>query len=262
MEALDRRRTLARLEKALLLDVGRCNKDFGLIEEGDRIMVAVSGGKDSITLVHLLDLLRRRAPIRFEVFALTLDQKQPGFDATELRAWMERRGIEFHLVEQDTYSIVLEKVPQGKTYCALCSRLRRGILYNEAAARGATKIALGHHRDDIVETLLLNLLYAGQLKAMPPKLVSDDGRNTVIRPLAYVPEATIARYAALSEFPIIPCNLCGSQEGLKRQRVKALLAELEAENPNVKGNLLAALSNVVPSHLFDPSLARREVQGG
>ncbi|RMG17203.1 MAG: tRNA 2-thiocytidine(32) synthetase TtcA [Deltaproteobacteria bacterium] len=254
MEALDRRRRLERLEKALLLDVGRCNKDFGLIEAGDRIMVAVSGGKDSMTLLHLLLELKQRAPIHFEVFALTLDQKQPGFDASELVRWMDRRGIEFHLVEQDTYSIVLDKVPEGKSYCSLCSRLRRGILYGQAQRLGATKIALGHHRDDVIETLLLNLFYAGQIKAMPPRLESDDGRNVVIRPMAYVPEETIAEFAELMAFPILPCNLCGTQDGLKRQRVKALLAELSAENANVKGNLLAALSNVVPSHLFDPRL--------
>ena len=257
MNALDRRQATEKLEKQLLNDLGRCNKDFALIEDGDKVMVGVSGGKDSFTLLHLLRRLQARAPVRFELVAVTLDQGQPGFPAQVLIDYMAKEGVPFELVKRDTYSIVTDKIEPGKTYCSLCSRLRRGILYNVAAELGCTKIALGHHRDDIIETLLLNLFYSGQLKAMPPRLESDDGRNTVIRPLAYCAEESIAAFASLLEFPIIPCDLCGTQENLHRQKVKALLTGLQRENHNVKGNLMAALGNVVPGHLLDRGLLER-----
>lgn len=257
MDTLDDRRRREALEKTLLGDVGRAIQDFDLVEEGDRILVGVSGGKDSFTLLHLLSLLRRRAPVRFELVAVTLDQGQPGFDPSALTAWMAREGHDFHLLREDTYSVVVDKIPEGKTYCSLCSRLRRGVLYNAAVRMGCNKIALGHHRDDLVETLFLNLLYAGQIKSMAPRLTSDDGRNVVIRPLAYAAERDIAAYASLLRFPIVPCNLCGSQDGLKRARIKRLLAQLEGENDKVMGNLVAALGSVVPTHLLDRALLRR-----
>ena len=257
MEPPDDRRRLETLEKRLLLEVGRCNQDFGLIEDGDRILVGVSGGKDSLTLLHLLHLVRRRSPVRFEVLGVTLDQGHPGFPADRLVRWAADLGYPFEVVRRNTYQVVLDKVPEGKTFCSLCSRLRRGILYQAAVDRGCTKIALGHHREDLIETLLLNLFYSGQLKAMPPRLVSDDGRNVVIRPMAYVAEAAIAEYAEAMGFPVIPCDLCGSQSDLKRQQIKGLLGALDAENDHVKGNLLAALGNVVPGHLLDRRLLAR-----
>lgn len=241
---------MTRLEKRLLGLVARASSDFALLEPGDRVMVALSGGKDSHALLRLLELTRRRAPFEFSLVAVNLDQGHPGFPAHVLPEYLEREGYAFRIVKEDTYSIVQDKVPAGKTTCALCSRLRRGILYNVAAELGATKIALGHHRDDVIETLLLNLFYAGQIKAMPPRLVSDDGRNVVIRPLVYCAEAEIAEYAEERAFPIIPCDLCGSQPNLQRQQVKRLIAELAAQNPNVPGNLLAALGNVRPTHLL------------
>ncbi|HEX2733032.1 MAG TPA: tRNA 2-thiocytidine(32) synthetase TtcA [Polyangiaceae bacterium] len=251
---------LAQLEKKLLGQVARASHDFKLLEPGDRVMVAVSGGKDSHTLLHLLRGLTRRAPFPFSIIAVNLDQKQPGFPEDVLPSYFEREGYEYRIIEEDTYSIVKEKVPEGRTTCSLCSRLRRGILYNVAQELGATKIALGHHRDDAIETLLLNQFYSGQLKAMPARLHSDDGRNVVIRPLIYCAEAEIAEYAAAKAFPIIPCNLCGSQENLKRQEVKELLATLERTNPKLRANLMAALKNVRASHLLDSSVQQTRAE--
>jgi tRNA 2-thiocytidine biosynthesis protein TtcA len=245
---------MSRLEHRLLTNVARASQDFGLLEPGDRVLVAVSGGKDSHALLHLLRELGRRTPFRFSFFALNVDQGHPGFPKRVLPEYFEREGYEYRVIEEDTYSVVKEKIPEGKTTCSLCSRLRRGILYTAASEMGATKIALGHHRDDVIETLLLNLFYSGQMKAMPPKLRSDDGRNVVIRPLVYASEADLAAFADECSFPIIPCDLCGSQENLKRKRIKELIASLEAENPDVRRSLFAALANVRPSHLFDKEL--------
>lgn len=248
-----------RLEKVLLNDMARASKEFNLVEPDDRIMVGVSGGKDSFTLLHLLRKVQARAPFSFSIVAVNLDQGHPGFPAHLIEDFLKREGYEYRMIARDTYSVVKEKVKPGKTACSLCSRLRRGILYDVAVELGATKIALGHHRDDIVETLLLNLLYSGQLKAMPPKLRSDDGRNTVIRPLAYCAEEDIADFSERMGFPIIPCSLCGTQENAHRQRVKRLIAQLHQENHNVKGNMMAAIANIRPTHLFDPKL--RELYG-
>jgi len=244
-----------RLERRLLRAVGDAVRDFGLVEQGDRILVAVSGGKDSYTLLHLLMRLRERAPIDFDLVAVNLDQGHPGFPAHVVENHLRGVGVPYRMLRKDTLSIVRRLVPEGKTTCPVCSRLRRGILYNAAVEMGCTKIALGHHRDDLVETLLLNALYAGSIKAMPAKLRSDDGRNVVIRPMCYAAEEDIAAFAAEMRFPVVPCDLCGSQPNLRRKRVKALLAELSAENRSVKGNLLAALGHVVPSHLLDRHLA-------
>ena len=244
------------LERTLLRQISRANRRFKLIAPDDLVMVCVSGGKDSWTLLDLLRRYERKLPYSFSIIAVNLDQGQPGFPAHVLEEFFEREGFAYKIVTRDTYSVVKREIPEGKAYCSLCSRLRRGILYNTAVELGATKIALGHHRDDIIETLLLNQFYAGQLKAMPPKLRSDDGRNTIVRPLALCGEAEIAEYAELMEFPIIPCDLCGSQDNLKRVEMRELLARLEQGNPNIRKNLLAALGNVKPSHLLDASLRR------
>jgi len=248
------RNRTTRLERKLLSRVGRSIRAFQMIEEGDRVLVAMSGGKDSYGLLRLLDRLRERAPVRFELVAWHLDQVQPGYDGEPLRKWLERWGGEFVIARQDTYSVVIDKLDEGATYCSLCSRLRRGILYNAAVELGCNKIALGHHGDDAVETLLLNLMFTGQLKTMPAWLRSDDGRNTVIRPLINCYEKELLEYSEEQQFPILPCNLCGSQTGLQRQEVKAMLGRLEERYPKVRGSMLAALGNVRATHLLDTSL--------
>lgn len=252
--ATDERYELAKLQKRLRRQTGQAVADFGMIEEGDRIMVCLSGGKDSYTMLDMLLSLQRNAPVRFELVAVNLDQKQPDFPADVLPAYLEGLGIEWHVVEKDTYSVVKELTPEGKTFCPVCSRLRRGTLYGFARRIGATKIALGHHLDDIVETLFLNLFHGSTLKAMPPKLLSDDGRNVVIRPLAYCREKDIARWAEHRGFPIIPCDLCGSQENLERKVIKRMLAEWERQHPGRVEKVARALGSVVPSHLMDPAL--------
>ena len=234
--------------------VGRAIDDYTLIEDGDRIMVCLSGGKDSYTMLDLLLSLQRSAPIHFDLLAVNLDQKQPGFPQHVLPEYLQSLGVPYRIVEADTYRIVKQVIPEGKTMCGLCSRLRRGILYRIASEEGATKIALGHHRDDMVETLFLNMFNGGQLKAMPPKLLSDDGRQVVIRPLAYCSEQAIQRYANARQFPIIPCNLCGSQENLQRSQIKQLLQTWERDYPGRIDNLFRSLQNVVPSHLADTKL--------
>jgi len=240
-----------KLEKKLCRLVGQAIGDFGMIEDGDKVMVCVSGGKDSYAMLDVLLKLRERAPINFEIVAVNLDQKQPEFPAEILPNYLKGLGVQFHIEEQDTYSIVKRVIPEGKTTCGLCSRLRRGILYRVADELGATKIALGHHRDDILETLLLNMFYAGKLKGMPPKLRSDDGKHIVIRPMAYVPEKLLERYAVDMNFPIIPCNLCGSQPNLQRGAMKQMLREWEKAFPGRVENLFRSMHHIVPSHLMD-----------
>jgi len=240
-----------KLEKKLCRLVGQAIGDFGMIEDGDKVMVCVSGGKDSYAMLDILMKLRERAPIHFEIIAVNLDQKQPNFPAEILPNYLKSLGVQYHIEEQDTYSIVKRVIPEGKTTCGLCSRLRRGILYRVADELGATKIALGHHRDDILETLMLNMFYAGKLKGMPPKLRSDDGKHIVIRPLAYVPEKLLERYAADMNFPIIPCDLCGSQPNLQRQVMKEMLRDWEKKHPGRVENLFRSMHHIVPSHLMD-----------
>ncbi|SMF93559.1 tRNA 2-thiocytidine biosynthesis protein TtcA [Methylomagnum ishizawai] len=243
-----------KLQKRLRRQVGEAIADYRMIEAGDKVMVCLSGGKDSYTLLDILLSLQASAPVRFEIVAVNLDQKQPGFPERVLPEYLESRGVPFDIIEQDTYSIVKRVVPEGKTTCGLCSRLRRGVLYRYAAENGITKIALGHHRDDILETFFLNLFYGGALKAMPPKLLSDDRRHVVIRPLAYCKERDIAAYAEVRDFPLIPCNLCGSQENLQRQAMKAMLAEWEKRHPGRVETIFTALGNVAPSQLADRAL--------
>lgn len=242
------------IEKKLLHYTGKAIADFNMIRSGDRVMVCLSGGKDSFTLLCMLQILRRRARGKFEIFAFTLDQAQPGWNDTALRHWLEARAISYEILREDTYSIVKSKIPEGETYCSLCSRLRRGIIYSYAEEKGFNKIALGHHRDDLIRTLLMSIFYNGEIRSMPPKLLSDNKKHLVIRPLAYCQENDIIEYAKEQGFPIIPCNLCGSQENLVRQRVKVLIDQLALENPKIPSNILHALSSVKPSQLMDKKL--------
>jgi tRNA 2-thiocytidine biosynthesis protein TtcA len=243
-----------KLSKRLHRQVGQASMDFNMIEDGDKVMVCVSGGKDSYALLDILMGLQQRAPIRFELIAVNLDQKQPGFPEHVLPEYLAKTGVPFHIENQDTYSIVKRLIPEGQTMCSLCSRLRRGILYRVASELGATKIALGHHRDDIIVTLLMNMFFGGRMKGMPPKLVSDDGRHIVIRPLAYVAETDLERWAEVRHYPIIPCTLCGSQEGLQRAQIKSMLREWEKKHPGRSDNMLRAMSQLTPSHLLDRNL--------
>ena len=243
-----------KLHKRLCRQVGQAIGDYNMIEDGDKIMVCLSGGKDSYAMLDILMTLRERAPINFDIIAVNLDQKQPNFPAHILPEYLDKLGVAYHIENQDTYSIVKRVVPEGKTTCALCSRLRRGILYRVATELGATKIALGHHRDDIMETFFLNMFFGGKLKGMPPKLQSDDGKQIVIRPLAYVKEADLTRYAEVKAFPIIPCDLCGSQENLQRKQIKNMLREWEKKHTGRVDNIFASLSTVAPSHLMDRNL--------
>jgi tRNA 2-thiocytidine biosynthesis protein TtcA len=242
------------LERRLARDMGRAMNDFHLLQDGDRLMVAMSGGKDSYAMCVLLRDLQKRAPIRFDILAVHVDQGHPGYDGAPLEGWLRDEGVPYRVLHEDTYSIVTEKIPEGKTYCSLCSRLRRGILYQAATDLGCNKIALGHHRDDALETLLLNLFFAGKLATMPPRLVSDDGRHVVIRPLIYCAESHLAELAAQRRFPILPCNLCGSQSEAQRKQMKAMLNDLEAKHPTLRQTMLAAMGNVNPSHLLDKKL--------
>lgn len=243
-----------KLQKRLRRNVGTAIADYNMIEEGDRVMVCLSGGKDSYAMLEILMGLQRNAPIKFELVAVNLDQKQPGFPEEVLPTYLDSLGIEYHILEKDTYSIVTSKIPEGKTYCSLCSRLRRGTLYGFAEEIGATKVALGHHRDDIVETLFLNMFHQGKLKAMPPKLLSDDKKNILIRPLAYCRESDLIALAELKQFPIIPCNLCGSQDGLQRNAVKEMLIQWERQFPGRIDTIFGAIKNVSPSQLADTAL--------
>jgi tRNA 2-thiocytidine biosynthesis protein TtcA len=243
-----------KLSKRLHRQVGQAVTDFNMIEDGDKVMVCLSGGKDSYTLLDILLNMQQRAPIRFELIAVNLDQKQPGFPAHILPEYLKGRGVPFHIENQDTYSIVKRLIPEGKTMCSLCSRLRRGILYRVAGELGATKIALGHHRDDMIQTLFMNMFFGSKMKGMPPKLVSDDGKNIIIRPLAYVAETDIERWATHRQFPIIPCSLCGNQENLQRVQIKAMLRDWDKRFPGRIDNLFTAMGNIVPSHMMDRNL--------
>ncbi len=245
---------MAKIEKKLLHYITKAIADYKMIEKGDRVMVCLSGGKDSFTLLYLLNEIRKNSHNRFSLHSYTLDQSQPGWNDEGLRAWLEEQRIPNTIEKRDTYSVVTEKIPVGKTYCSLCSRLRRGNIYRFAEDNGFNKVALGHHRDDMIQSMLMSMLYNGQIRSMPPKLLTDNKRNIVIRPLAYCKEADIIEYAKIREYPIIPCNLCGSQENLKRQRVKRLIEELAEENEKVPSNLFGALSNIQPSQLMDKKL--------
>lgn len=242
------------IEKKLLHYTGKAIADYNMIQRGDRVMVCLSGGKDSFTLLTLLRLLQQRTNNKFELFAFTLDQAQPGWDDNLLRKWLEEKSINYEILTRDTYSIVKEKIPANKTYCSLCSRLRRGIIYRYAEENGFTKIALGHHRDDLIQTLLMSILYNGDIRSMPPKLLSDNKKHIVIRPLCYAQEQDIIQYAQAQRYPIIPCNLCGSQENLARQRIAKLINQLAEENPKIPSNLLHALQSIKPSQLMDKAL--------
>lgn len=246
--------TLQKLRKSLESRTGKAIIDYNMIEDGDTVLVCVSGGKDSYTLLAMLMALQQRAPVKFKLIAMNLDQKQPGFPSEILPNYFKSIGIEHHIIESDTYSIVKDKIPEGKTTCSLCSRLRRGIIYRTAKELGANKIALGHHRDDMVHTLFLNLLFGGKVKAMPPKLVTDDKSHIVIRPLAYCAEADIAKFARGMEFPIIPCNLCGSQENMQRQKIREMMQDWDKRYPGRTESVFTAIQNVVPSHLADLDL--------
>lgn len=243
-----------KLAKRLQRNVGQAIGDFNMIEDGDRVMVCLSGGKDSYAMLDVLQSLQARAPIKFDLIAVNLDQKQPGFPQEVLPNYLDKLGVDYRIVEEDTYSIVTDKIPEGKTTCSLCSRLRRGILYRTAGEIGATKIALGHHLDDMVETLFLNMFHGGRMKSMPPKLLSDDKKNMVIRPMAYCREADIERFARVREFPIIPCNLCGSQENLQRKKIKQMLADWDKQQPGRVMNVFKSMSRITPSHLTDVGL--------
>lgn len=245
---------MSKIEKKLLHYTGKAIADYNMIQTGDRVMVCLSGGKDSYTLLNMLHLLRVRTHNKFELFAYTLDQSQPGWDDSGLRAWLEARGFAYEIETRNTYGVVVDKTPEGKTYCSLCSRLRRGNIYRYAAEHGFNKVALGHHRDDLIQSLLMSILYSGEVRSMPPKLLTDNRRHIVIRPLAYCQEADITAYAAEQAFPIIPCNLCGSQDNLARQRVKRLIEQLAGENRKVPSNILSALGNVQRSQLMDREL--------
>ena len=251
---MENSKTFLRLKRRIESNVGKAIADYNMIENGDTVLVCISGGKDSYAMLSTLMALRERAPVDFRLIAMNLDQKQPGFPADVLPKYLAGLGIEHRIVEQDTYSIVREKIPEGKTTCSLCSRLRRGVIYRTAKELGANKIALGHHRDDIVHTLFLNLLFGGKLKAMPPKLVTDDGAHVVIRPLAYCSENDIARFARGMEYPIIPCNLCGSQSNLQRQKIREMMADWDRRYPGRTESVFTALQNIVPSHLADTTL--------
>jgi tRNA 2-thiocytidine biosynthesis protein TtcA len=243
-----------RIEKKLRHYAARAIADYKMIQTGDRVMVCLSGGKDSYTLLTVLNHLRMRSGNKFELFSFTLDQAQPGWDDQAMRAWLQRQGIPHHIYREDTYSVVTDKIPEGKTYCSLCSRLRRGIIYRYAEEQGFNKIALGHHRDDLIETLLMSVFFNGEIRSMPPKLLTDDKRHIVIRPLVYCQEQDIAAYARERAFPIIPCNLCGSQENMMRKKMKQLIAQMSADNPKVPSNMLRALSKIKPSQLMDRGL--------
>ncbi|WP_319242372.1 tRNA 2-thiocytidine(32) synthetase TtcA [uncultured Propionivibrio sp.] len=251
---MENSKTLQRLSRRLETAAGKAIADYNMIEDGDTVLICISGGKDSYAMLSILMALQKRAPVKFRLIAMNLDQKQPGFPADVLPRYLAGLGIDYRIVEQDTYSIVKEKIPEGKTTCSLCSRLRRGVIYRTAKELGANKIALGHHRDDIVHTLFLNLLFGGKLKGMPPKLLTDDGAHVVIRPLAYCSEHDIARYARGMEFPIIPCNLCGSQSNLQRQKIREMMAEWDSRYPGRTESVFTAMQNIVPSHLADTAL--------